>query len=163
MTFQSLWVILNMQLSDVERQTATSNFRTTTEQFRETQVWNELVPFLNSSNGCQNDFQETNNIVPLFTKTTPHIEERLVKDQQTHDLYPPLISTVLMVRKEEMLYVTLDFNNGLSIDAFVDSRVSVSATAHFEKDKIKQQAPINIFKVEYPLNFQIQVANGQLE
>ena len=30
-------------------------------------------------------------------------------------------------------------------------------------DRIKQQAPANIFKLDDPPNFQVQVANGQLE
>ena len=39
----------------------------------------------------------------------------------------------------------------------------VSAIAQKELDKIKQQAPSNILKMDEPPNFQIQVANGQLE
>ena len=62
-----------------------------------------------------------------------------------------------------MLYVPLDFKNGLTIDAPVDSGAYVSAIAQTEMDRIKQQAPANIFKIEDPPNFQIQVANGQLE
>ena len=62
-----------------------------------------------------------------------------------------------------MLYVPLDFKNGLTIDALVDSGAYVSAIAQTELDRIKQQAPGNIFKIDDPPNFQIQVANGQLE
>ena len=52
---------------------------------------------------------------------------------------------------------------GLTIDAFVDSGAYVSAIAQKKLDRIKQQAPSNIIKIDEPLNFQIQVANGQLE
>ena len=62
-----------------------------------------------------------------------------------------------------MLYVPLDFKNGLTIDAFVDSGAYVSAIAQKELDRIKQQSHSNILKIDDPPNFQIQVANGQLE
>ena len=62
-----------------------------------------------------------------------------------------------------MLYVPMDFKNGLTIDALVDSRASVSAIAKKELDRIKHQAPSNIFNIDYPPNSRIQVANGQLE
>ena len=62
-----------------------------------------------------------------------------------------------------MLYVPLDFENGLTMDALLDSSAYVSAVAHTELDRIKQQAAANIFKVDDSTNFQIQVANGQLE
>ena len=62
-----------------------------------------------------------------------------------------------------MLYVSLDFENGLTIDALVDSGAYVSAIAQNELDRIKQQSPSNILKIDDPPNFQIQVANGQLE
>ena len=62
-----------------------------------------------------------------------------------------------------MLYVLLDFQNGLTIDALVDSGAFVSAIAQNELDRIKQQAPSNILKIDDPPNFQIQVAKIQLE
>ena len=62
-----------------------------------------------------------------------------------------------------MFYVTLDFENGLTIDALVDSGAYVSAIAQKELDRIKQQSPSNILKLDDPPNFQIQVAKGQLE
>ena len=61
-----------------------------------------------------------------------------------------------------MLYVPLDFENGLTIDALVDSGAYVSAIAQKELDRIKQQAASNILETDDPPNFQIQVANGQL-
>ena len=61
------------------------------------------------------------------------------------------------------MYVPLDFENGLTIDAFVDSGAYVGTIAHKCWDRIKQQAPTNILKIDDPPKFQIQVANGQLE
>ena len=70
-------------------------------------------------------------------------------------------STVVLKRKKEMLYVPLDFENGLTIDALVDSGAYVSAIAQKELDRIQQHAPSNILEIGEPPNFQIQVANGQ--
>ena len=95
--------------------------------------------------------------------TTSQIEERLVRDDVTNELYMPLSSTIVLKRKKEMLYVPLDCRNGLTIDAHVDSGAYVSAIAQKELDRIKQQAASNIMKTDEPPNFQIQVANGQLE
>ena len=95
--------------------------------------------------------------------TTSQIEERLVRDDITNELYMPLSSTVVLKRKRKMLYVPLDFENGLTIDAPVDSRAYVSAIAQKLMDSIKEQAPSNIRKIDDPPKFQIQVANRQLE
>ena len=95
--------------------------------------------------------------------TTSQIQEQLVRDDITNELYMPLSSTIVLKRKKEVLYVPLDFENDLTIDALFDSGAYVSAIAQKELDRIKQQAPSNIVKVDDLLNFQIQVANGQLE
>ena len=100
---------------------------------------------------------------PLLTTATPLIEEGLVRDEQTNELYLPLTSTVVLKRKQEMLYVPLDFENNHTVDALVDSGAFVSAIAHADLETIKQKAPKNILKIDEPPNFQIQVANGQLE
>ena len=57
----------------------------------------------------------------------------------------------------------LDFENNLTVDALVDSGAFVSAIALDDLGTIKQKAPNNILKINDPSNFQIQVANGQLE
>ena len=95
--------------------------------------------------------------------TTSQIQEQIVKDENTNELYMPLSSTIVLRRKKEMLYVPLDFENGLTIDALVDSRAYVSAIPQKEMDRIKQQSPSNILKIDDPPNFQIQAANGQIE
>ena len=95
--------------------------------------------------------------------TTSQIQEQIVRDDITNELFMPLSSTIVLKRKKEMLYVPLDFENGLTKDALVDSGVYVSAIAQKELDTIKQEAPSNILKIDDPPNFQIQVANGQLE
>ena len=64
-----------------------------------------------------------------------------------------------------MHYVTLNFENNLTIDVLVvvDSGAFVSVIAQNDLDKMKEKAPNNILKNDDPPNFQIQVANGQLE
>ena len=66
---------------------------------------------------------------PLLTTATPVIEEALVRDEQTNEVYLPLTSTVILKRKQEMLYVPLDFENNLTVDALVDSGAFVGAIA----------------------------------
>ena len=99
---------------------------------------------------------------PPETKTS-QIEEQLVRDDITNELYMPLSYTIVLKRKKEMLYVPLDFENGLTICALVDSGAYVSAIAQKELDRVQQQAPSNILKTDDPPSFQIQVANGQLK
>ena len=101
------------------------------------------------------------NISPPPIKIS-QIEERLVRDDSTNEVYMPLSSTIVPKRKKEM-YVSLDFENGLTKDFIVDSGAYVSAIAQKELNTIKQQSPSNILKIDDPPNFQIQVANGQLE
>ena len=62
-----------------------------------------------------------------------------------------------------MLYVPLDFENNLTIDALVGSGRNVGAIAQKDLDTIKEKASHDFLKIDDPLNFQIQVANGQLE
>ena len=100
---------------------------------------------------------------PPLTTTTSLIEEGLVRDEQTNEVYSPLPSTVVLKRKQEMLNVPLHFENNFTVDALADSRAFVSAIAQDNLDSIKQKAPNNILKIDNPPNFQIQIANGQLE
>ena len=102
------------------------------------------------------------NISPPKNKTS-QIENRLVRDDITNELYMPLSSAIVLKRKKELLYVPLDFENGSTKDSLVDSGTYGSAIAQNELESIKQQAPSNILKIDDPPNFQIQVANGQLE
>ena len=100
---------------------------------------------------------------PPLTTATPLIEEGLVRDEQTNEVYLPLTSTVVLKRKQEMLYVPLDFENNFTVDAPVDSRAFVRAIAQIDLDTIKKKARINILRIDSNSNFQIQLANGQLE
>ena len=145
----------------------------TTEQSSENQTGNEPVTSLSyskdSSTITQNAEQhvvttpEGDTTTSPLTTATPLIEEGLVRDEQTNAIYLPLTSTVVLKRKQAMLYVPLDFENNHTVDALVDSGAFVSAIAQDDLETIKQKAPNNILKIDDPPNFQIQVANGQLE
>ena len=144
----------------------------TTEQPPGNQTGNEPVPLLDYSKTYTNTQNTEQHVVtspsgdtttsPLAT-ATPLIEEGLVRDEQTNEIYLPLTSSVVLNRKQEMLYVPLCFENNLTVDALVDSGAFVSAIAQDYFEKIKQKAPNNILKIDDPPNFQIQVANGQLQ
>ena len=62
-----------------------------------------------------------------------------------------------------MLYVPLDFENNLRVDALVNSGAFVSAIVRNDLDTMKEKAPNNVLKIDDPPNFQIQVAIGQVE
>ena len=62
-----------------------------------------------------------------------------------------------------MLYVPLDFEINLTVDALVDPKAIVSAIAQDDLATRKQKAPKNIAKINDPPNSQKQVSNGQLE
>ena len=167
------------QRSDVESQTSPIKETSTqvsvssTEPLLGDQTRSALVPNLTDSTKPSSeirineidmttcDIGDDNISQPAITIS--QIEEQLVRDDITNELYMPLSSTNVLKRKKEMLYVPLDFENGLTIDALVDSGAYVSAIAQKELDRIKQQSPSNILKIDDPPNFRIQVANDQLE
>ena len=144
-----------------------------TEQPSGNETGNETVPFLDcskkSSTNTQNTEQHVVTILngdtttPPLTTANPIIEEALVRHEQTNEIYLPLTSTVVLKRKQEMLYVPLDLENNPTVDALVDSGAFVSVIAQDDLDTIKQKAPNNILKIDDPPNFQIQVGNGQLK
>ena len=153
--------------------TQPQNHVDTTEQSSGNQTGNEPVSFVDCSKNYSTNTQNTEQHVvttpngdtttPLLTTATPLIEGGLVRDERTNQINLPLISTVVLKRKQEMLYVPLDFENNLRVDALVDSGAFVSAIAQDNLKTIKQKAPNNILKIDDPPNFQIQLANGQLE
>ena len=152
--------------------TKPQNYVDATEQPPGNQTGNELVLFLDCSKNSTNTQNAEQHAVTTrsrdtttspLTTATPLIEEGLVRDEQTNEIYLPLSSTVVLKRKQEMPYVPLDFEKNLTVDALVDSGAIVSAIAQDDLETINQKAPNNILKIDDPPNFQIQKANGQLE
>ena len=75
-----------------------------------------------------------------------------MNDETTNELCMPLSSTIGLKRKEEMLYIPLDFENSSAVDALVNSGAYGSAIAQSELDRINQQVPTKIFKIDNPPN-----------
>ena len=136
--------------------TQSQNHVDTTEHPPGNQTGNEPVSFLDCSKNYSTNTQNTEQHVVntfngdirtlLLTTATPLIEEGLVRDEQTNEIYLPLTSTVVLKRKQEMLYVTQDFENNLTIDALVYSKAFIGATARNDLETIKQKAPIAFSK-----------------
>ena len=99
------------------------------------------------------------NISPL-QMTTSQIDEKLVRDQSTSELYMRLSSTVVLKWKKEMLYVPLDFENGLTVKALIDSGAYVSELAQSALERIEQQARANFFKIDEPRNWPVGKVNS---
>ena len=82
--------------------TQPQNYVVTTEQPPGNQTGNEPVPLLNCSKNCSADIQNPEQHVmttlsgdttnPPLTTATPLIEEGLVRDEQTNEIYLPLTS-----------------------------------------------------------------------
>ena len=157
------------QRSDVESQTSPMKETSpqvsvsSTEPLLGNQTRSELVPSLNDAKKPNSEIQRNeidimtcdngdDNISPPVI-TISQIEERLVRDETTNELYMPLSSTIVLKRKKEMFYVPLDFENGLTIDALVDSGAYVSAIAQNELGRFKQQSPSKFLKIDDPPNF----------
>ena len=151
------------------------NYLVATEQSPRNQTGIEPEPFISCSENSLTNIQDSEQYIattrigdttnPPLTITTPLIEEELVRAEQTIEVYLPLSYTVVLKRKQEMLYVPLDFkkNQNLIVDALVESGACVSAIAQNHLNTMKQQTPNSIPKIDDPPNFQIEVANGQLE
>ena len=122
----------------------------TTEQSSGNQTGNEPVLLLDCSKNYSTNTQNTEQHVvttlngdattPPLTTVTPLDEEGLVRDEQTNEVYLPLTPTLVLKRKQEMLYVPLDFENNKTVDALVDSGAFVSAIGQDDLETIKQKA-----------------------
>ena len=112
------------------------------------QTGNEPVPFLNCPKNRPTDIQKSeqhvttifpgDTTIPPLTTITTMIEENLVREEQTNEVYLPFTSTLTLKRKEEMLYVPLDFEKKLTVDASVESGASVSAITQNDLHRIKK-------------------------
>ena len=86
-----------------------------TEQPSGNQTENEPLPFLDCSKNSPTKIQNRelhvvttpngDTTTPPLTRVTPLIEKALVRDEQTNEVYLPLTTTVILKRKQEMLYV----------------------------------------------------------
>ena len=91
------------------------------------------------------------------------MEERLVRNEQTNELHLPLSFTIVLEGRKQMLYVPLDFENGLAKDALVDSRAYVCAIAQNLIGQSQTTNPSQRLQKQRPSHFRKKVANGQLD
>ena len=133
------------QRNDIETQTSPMKENSSqvsvssTETLLGNQTRSTLVQSRNDSNKPQSRIQRHEmNIIAndhgddiIFPPkiTNSQIEKQLVRHDTTDEILMPLSSTIVLIRKKGMLYIPLDFQNGLTIDARVDSGAYVSAIA----------------------------------
>ena len=101
---------------------------------------------------------------PVVTLTAT-VEERFVNtliSRHGEPDYVPLTTNLGLKYKRRMLYFPMDFGE-LTIDGLVDTGALSSAIPEADLHKIRLLAPQSIIKEGPAPNFQIMVANGQLE
>ena len=101
---------------------------------------------------------------PLVTLTAT-VEERFVNtliSRNGEPDYVPLTTNLGLKYKRRMLYFPMDFGE-LTLDGLVDTGAVSSAIPEADLRKIRLLAPQSIIKEGPAPNFQIMVANGQLE
>ena len=121
---------------------------------------NHAVPLLSCSKICPTDIQEQekytmttstgDNTIAHLTTATSLIQAKLVRDEQTKELYLPITSTVVLKRKQERLQLPLIFKNNIT----VDSGAYISAIAQKEVHTIKQNARNTFLKIDNPPKFE---------
>ena len=83
-------------------------------------------------------------------------------DQERNLSYLPMSTSLTLKRKRHMYYMPMDFEK-LTLDGLIDTGALTSAISEQDLNKIKLIANEAIKDTGLPPNFQIMVANGQLE
>ena len=99
--------------------------------------------------------------VSLATAITARVVNTLVTRRGEPD-YVPLTTNLGLKYKRRKLYFPMDFGE-LTLDGLVDTEALSSAIPEPDLRKIRLLAPQSIVKEGPAPNFQIMVANGQLE
>ena len=113
-------------------------------------------------------YAETQTYLPpdgTVVTLTATVEERYMHTLISRDGEPdyvPLTTNLGLKYKRRMLYFPMDFGE-LTLDGLVDTRALSSAISEVDLRKIRLLARQSIIKEEPAPNFQIMVANGQLE
>ena len=108
--------------------------------------------------------QDSSQDGPVVTLTAT-VEERFVNTLISRDGEPdyvPLTTNLGLKYKRRMLYFPMDFGE-LTLDGLIDTGALSSAIPDADLRKIRLLAPQSIVKEGPAPNFQIMVANGQLE
>ena len=123
----------------------------------------QICPADNQKNTHARPKRNGNDKSRPLTITSFSLWKKIVKDRNTNVLYPPLSSRIVLKRKMNILFMLLDFENGLIKDSVVDSRAYVSAIIENETDRIRQQTPTIFSKINDLPIFKIRMAGGLLE
>ena len=96
----------------------------------------------------------------------PLLDEDITNHIQFHQernlSYLPMSTSLTLKRKRHMYYMPMDFEK-LTLDGLIDTGALTSAISEQDLNKIKLIASEAIKDTDPPPNFQIMVANGQLE
>ena len=90
------------------------------------------------------------------------LTEHIQFDKERNLSYLPISSTLTLKRKRHMYYMPMDFKK-LTLDGLIDTGALTSTISEQGLNKIKLLANDAIRETGPPPNFQIMVANGQLE
>ena len=90
------------------------------------------------------------------------LSEHLQFDKERNLSYLPISTSLTLKRKRHMYYIPMDFEK-LTLDGLIDTGALTSAISEQDLNKIKLLANEAIKETGPPPNFQIMVANGQLE
>ena len=102
---------------------------------------------------CNNEKQ------PLLNED---LTEHIQFDKERNLSYLPISTSLTLKRKRHMYYIPMDFEK-LTLDGLIDTGALTSAISEQDLNKIKLLANEAIKETGPPPNFQIMVANGQLE
>ena len=109
----------------------------------------------------EDDLHRAGPQVSLATAVTARFVNTLITRTGEPD-YVPLTTNLGLKYKRRMLYFPMDFGE-LTLDGLVDTGALSSAIPEADLRKIRLLAPLSIVKEGPAPNFQIMVANGQLE
>ena len=90
------------------------------------------------------------------------LSEHIQFDKERNLSYLPISTSLTLKRKRHMYYIPMDFEK-LTLDGLIDTGAPTSAISEQDLHKIKLLANEAIKETGPPPNFQIMVANGQLE
>ena len=90
------------------------------------------------------------------------LTEYILFDKEQNLSYLPISTSLTLKRKRHMYYLPMDVEK-LTLDGLIDTGAFTSAIAEQDLNKIKLLANEAIKETGPPPNFQIMVANGQLE
>ena len=107
------------------------------------------------------DTETANEPNPQSLLDEKQFQNVLITEDGQQDCRP--LSTKINIKcKKRMLYFPMDFGE-LTIDGLIDTGALSSAIPEMDLRKIRLLSPQSVIRERSPPNFQIMVANGQLE